>query len=1331
MPMTSRLPPRTERNGKPQPKFPLSAATESLPASALHHVFERTCDAKPNALALICGRERLRYAELEARANRLARHLVRNGVRPGNRVGLLLERSVHTYEALLGVLKCGATFVPLDPAFPAERIAFIAGDAGLGALVTTANFGDAAAGMQCPVLALDHDRAAIAAEPDARPAVAIGSDALCYILYTSGTTGRPKGVGVTHANICNFLRACTPIYGVTVGDKVYQGMTLAFDFSVEEIWPTFAAGATLVAGPTDHRRFGSGLWEFLVEQRITVVCCVPTLLATLERDVPTLRTLLVGGEACPADLVARWSRPCRRMLNTYGPTETTVTATWGELLPGKPVTIGTPLPTYSVHILDEALQPLAEGQDGEICIGGPGVAVGYIGRPELTAEKFVLDPFTRSPGSRLYRTGDLGRITPDGKIEYLGRLDSQVKIRGHRIELGEIETLLLADAAVANALVALVVAGGGTPELAAYITLRGAAEDVAELRCRLHEVLRRRLPGYMVPAFIEILAGLPTLPSGKADRARLPAPSSPRLGTHTGDEAPPATPLEHQLAAAWSKAFGRGDLSVTADFFLELGGHSLLAAQVISGLRHDASLRRLGIGDLYAHPTIRGLAGHIKANEPRYQAVAASQSLEMRALRRRRHGTLRVLACGLGQGALLYLLFVVLALPVQLLLGGGQRTPTNIAARAALALFIMVAAALALPIVGKWLLIGRFREGRYPLWGWYYCRWWLVRKLLTLVPVDYLSGSPLAAPYLRLLGARVGRGCHLGSGLLGLPDLLEIGEGASIGYGVVLEPFSVEDGWLVQRPIRIGAGAFLGANAVVMLGGTVGRNARVAEQSLVSRRQTIPEGETWAGSPSRRVASDPRIDTMAACPGPQRWPVLVGIAFAACALLLELLPSLLLVPGLLLLYVASEGALLPALALAPAAGLFFVLATCAAVALGKRLVLRGARPGVFPLRSWFGLRKWLADKLMLTSLTTTNTLYATLYTNPWLRLLGARVGARSEVSTVSNIDPDLLTIGPESFVADMAVLGPARYCNGLIALGSTELGSRCFVGNAALVPGDTHLGHGSLIGVQSVPPAGPVEPGTSWLGSPAIYLPRRQASARFDDARTFRPPARLVAGRLAVEFLRVVLPATLMYVLILTAAAAFFRLADALPWPLLLAVLPGVYLACALLVTLVVVALKWLVAGRYRPRVEPLWSHFVWRTELITGLYESVAVPWLLRWCTGTPWLAPLLRLFGAHIGRRVYMETTFLTEFDLVCVGDDAAIGGGTSLQTHLFEDRVMKMSEVTIGRDCVVGPRSVVLYDAELEAGAELSALSLAMKGESLPAETRWRGIPARLIE
>jgi non-ribosomal peptide synthetase-like protein len=270
-----------------------------------------------------------------------------------------------------------------------------------------------------------------------------------------------------------------------------------------------------------------------------------------------------------------------------------------------------------------------------------------------------------------------------------------------------------------------------------------------------------------------------------------------------------------------------------------------------------------------------------------------------------------------------------------------------------------------------------------------------------------------------------------------------------------------------------------------------------------------------------------------------------------------------------------------------------------------------------------------------------------------------------------------------------------------------------------------------LIGVLSITPHKQVETGTSWLGSPAIFLPRRQASEKFDESLTYNPPVWLIACRLAIEFFRVILPSTLTLAAMFLFAQIMIAMLDEVAAGVALAALGAVYLGVGLLMTFVVAGLKWLLMGRYRPRVDPQWSHFVWRTELITGVYENVAVPWFFHWVAGTPFMAPALRLFGARVGKRSYFESHFITEFDLVQVGSDTAIGGHASLQTHLFEDRVMKMSKLTVGDNCSVGARSVVLYDSVLEAGAELEALSLAMKGEKLPSESRWRGIPAELVE
>jgi non-ribosomal peptide synthetase-like protein len=1297
----------------------------------MHQLFEKQCDATPDALGLICGAERLTYAALDERANRLAHFLIAQGVRPGDRVGILLERCVNLYLALLAVLKSGAAFIPIDPSYPGDRVKFIASDAGLKVLLTTTAIHGTMRKLACRVVELDA-AGEVLLQPSTRPRLVLEGDSTAYIIYTSGTSGRPKGVAVSDSSICHFLKVCTPIYGVTSRDRVYQGMTLAFDFSIEEIWPTFIAGATLVTGPTDSRRFGPGLAEFLIEQKITVLCCVPTLLAMLDEDIPGLRTLIVGGEACPHSLVRRWSRPGRRMLNTYGPTETTVTATYAELSPDRPVTIGVPMPGYRVYLRDDSLRAVAPGEAGEICIGGRGVAQGYVNRPELTAAKFVVDPFAvGEKGARLYRTGDLGRIAPNGEIEYLGRIDSQVKIRGYRIELAEIEAVLIEDAAVNQAIVAAVGPDGGTQELAAYIALGNSAEAHDALKQRLATSLRNRLPAYMVPAYVEFIESIPVLPSGKVDRSRLPLPASPRLGMHSKSYVAPATQTEKEVVAVWESIFQQERVSVEADFFRDLGGHSLWAAQVISRLRHK--VQRLSVADLYSNPTIRSLAAHIEALARRASmkmvdrrpSGSETQPLPLQ------HGSLRVWSCGAVQFCLMYALMAMAGAPVAILRAAvNSDHPLLWLVTSWMVLFAALPIVFfVLPIAAKWLIIGRYRAGSYPLWGWYYIRLWLVTHILNLAPVGYLF-PPLVPVYCRLLGARIGRGCHIVGGALHHPDLIEIGDNVSIGYDVDLQTYFVEGGRITLGPVSIGSGAFIGTNSVIMSGGRVGSNARLAAQSLVARGQSIPDGESWTGSPAQPAKQkDPLLTKIEACPpAPSAWRFWHYIEFVFGCLLLDLLAMITTVPGpLLLLYVGMVKGPLAALMATPLAGLAYVLTSCFVIAVAKRLIMPRIKAGIFPLRSGFGVRKWLTDALMERSLATTNTLYATLYALPWLRLLGAKVGNRAEVSTVSRIDPNLLSLGEESFVGDMASIGAATYHNGYIALGPTKLGRRAFVGNAAVVRSNTNLADKSLIGAHSVPPIAAVNEGTSWMGSPAIFLPRRQVLEGFDESVTYRPPARLVALRLAVEFVRVISPATIFFLaLVLFALIALWLTVGAL-----VLLLPALLLIFGIGGTVLVAMMKWLIVGRYRPRVAPAWCHFVWRSELITGLYESVAVPFLLQGLTGTPFLAPMLRIFGAKIGRRVYMETTYLTEFDLVEVGDDAAIGHKTSLQTHLFEDRIMKMSTVVIGRNSAVAPRCIVLYDSAVGEGASLDALSLVMKGEMLPPGTRWCGIPAQLVE
>jgi amino acid adenylation domain-containing protein len=584
----------------------------------LHELFEARVDADPEHVAVECGGERVTYGELDRRANQLAHRLRDLGAGPEKLVGVLVPRSIELYVAILAILKTGAAYVPLDTEYPGERIAYILDDCKVHALVTSGSVAHHATRTTPHLIHLGEMREELAREPVYRLTREVTRAAprnLCYVIYTSGSTGRPKGVEIAHRSACHLVRAEASILKVTATDRVYQGFSVAFDASVEEIWLAFFAGATLVAAVADVARGGYALSVFLAEARVTVLSCVPTLLAMMrdELDLPELRLLILGGEACPAEIVRRWARPGRRrIVNTYGPTEATVIATYGELHAGRGMTIGRALPNYRVHILDEQLRAVSPGQSGEMHIGGVGVARGYVGRADLTTERFVADPFVDFKDQisdlemevpRLYKTGDLGRFTPSGEIEFLGRADSQVKLRGFRIELEEIEAALLECPGVSGgAAVAVRNDGAGVQQLAGYVV--GSIDETA---VKAH--LRARLPAYMIPGTIDEVSALPVLPSGKLDRSALPAPK-PRRARDRGDA--PKTPREAKLMAAWEKLFGGAAVSRTDDFFLDLGGHSLLAASLVSRLRaEDRDFHDLSILDVYHHPTIAGLAAAI------------------------------------------------------------------------------------------------------------------------------------------------------------------------------------------------------------------------------------------------------------------------------------------------------------------------------------------------------------------------------------------------------------------------------------------------------------------------------------------------------------------------------------------------------------------------------------------------------------------------------------------------------------------------------------------------------------------------------------------------
>ena len=1306
--------------GQSPVQLPTGAPTQ------LHEWFEASVRRHPTEPALLGPAGPVSYYALDERANELADYLRATGVRPGDFVGLFIAKSTELYVAMLAVLKAGAAYVPLDLSFPSERVAFILGDCGARLLLTV---GPAPTPGEWVGTTLNlHQRPDHPAEMQpAEPFPRFSPDSPAYVIYTSGTTGQPKGVVLPHRSICHLVQAEQALFQPTSNDRVAQGFSVAFDASLEEIWLAWAAGAALVPVPDEVMKAPDALPAFLLAQGITVFSTVPTLLSLLDAPVATVRLLILGGEVCPAELLVAWGGASRRIVNTYGPTEATVIATSADYVPGQPLTIGRPVPGYVLRLLDQAGQAVALGLEGEICLGGAALATGYLNRPELTASKFIeVDAPQPALRGRFYRTGDLGRFTASGEVDFVGRIDTQVKLRGYRIELAEIESLLLKFPGVRNAAVALKTGPDDVPRLIAYL-IQAAGHELDETALRTY--LRTRLAAYMVPALFVEMGSFPALTSGKVDRKALPYPQATEAASDRVLVAP-RTPTEGALLPLWQQRFGTKAISVTDDFF-DLGGNSLLASLLVSELRRRPEFASLSVRDLYTGRSIEGLA-RCAVTTAEADAPTTSFSTEPAATSPAASAGVRFITAGLQllAASLFY------ALPVATLLFSLRRTgmahwhwvPLLGLSLAALLAYLPLYGLLV--VVVKWLVIGRFRAGNYPLWGFYYLRFWLVKKAVESVPAYLLTGTPYLCAFYRLLGAKIGPHVHLNSNRLLAFDLITIGAGASIAPEAGLLGYRIEAGRLLLGPIEVGKNAYVGLRAVLRNNSRLGAEAVLEDLSALAAGHEVPDHEVWAGSPARRM----RTLAPADCPPVVRLGQRTRLGFLAlqtgALVLVQLLPagSALPVVGLFYEAVLRYGWLAALALLLPLSTLYVVLSILVS-ALFVRVGTSRRGAGSHSLYSRAYVQQWFVDAILAESLRLLRPLYATIYTPYYLRLLGARIGRRAEVSTLNHLSVDQLTVGAEAFLADSVSIGAPRVQRGVLTIAPTVIGARSFIGNSAVVPGGTTLGSGILIGALSTAPATTPADDTSWVGSPAFALPNRPISNAFPASLTYAPPRRLVLARGLIEFFKITLPYCFAF---LSFGLLYHYCVEHPAWSFGRVVLggTGVFLASILTLTLLTVLLKWLLIGRYVPAEKPLWSSFVWRSELINSLCESYVYPFWEALLLGTPFAASFFRWMGSEFGKGVYLDTTEITEFDLAHVGDRAELASGVTVQTHLFEDRVMKMSHLRVGDGASVGVSAVVLYDSELEAGARLRSLSLLMKGERLPAHTTWQGIPCSFV-
>ncbi|MBP1242319.1 non-ribosomal peptide synthetase-like protein [Frigoribacterium sp. PvP120] len=1334
------------------PLDPFLRSGRAAAPRTLVDVLEATTAAHPEASALEDERGALSYRELSAQVAVAASALAAAGVGRGDRVGVRMPSGDRRlYVAILAVLTAGAAYVPVDADDPEERADLVFGEAQVAGVVGAGGVFRTAGQDETQGVPLFGARAPHASTADRRgpgaparpPRPEPADDA--WVIFTSGSTGTPKGVAASHRAAAAFadaeaelFLADDPLGPLGPGDRVLAGLSVAFDASCEEMWLAWRSGACLVPAPRSLVRTGADLGPWLVTHGITVVSTVPTLAALWPAEaLESVRLLIFGGEAFPPELVDRVCGDGREVWNTYGPTESTVVATGALVVPGATVRIGLPLLGWDVAVVDPAGDPVAEGEVGELIIGGVGLAR-YLD-PAKDAEKYA--PHPQLGWSRAYRSGDLVVLDREGLV-FRGRADDQVKVGGRRIELGEIESALQALPGVAGAAAAVRETSAGNRVIVGYLALHGGGAgagpgagtatapaptlDRAAALARLREAL----PAALVPLLTVVDGDLPTKTSGKIDRDALPwpladqAPDDGPAGTGSGTGPGALGPDEAVLAADWQAVLGLPVGDASAEFF-DLGGGSLAAAQLVARIRERDP--EYTVADVYSHPRLGAMADDLAQRRAGVAGDPAGPS------RTEHHRSLPVPArtqwvqtlLGLPLHLLAGLRWLTIALTASTVLraAGGFDVLPRVDVWllvVGIVVFVTPPGRMAISVAAARLLLSGVAAGDHPRGGGVHLRLWLAEQVQLQTAATGLAGAPWISYYARALGARIAPDVDLHT-LPPVTGMLRVGRGASIEPEVDLSGWWVDGDVLRLGAVRIGAGSTVGMRSTLLPGTRIGKHATVAPGSAVFGR--VPAGQAWSGSPAARVG---KARTWWPAERPDRarpWLWAYGVS----SLLISLLPVASLSAGGAVVAASVRGsatlgeawwrAVAGAVPGTLLAGVVAALVVVGAV----RLLALGVREGTWAVRSRVGWQIWSTERLLDLARTYLFPLYSSLATPVWLRLLGARVGRDVEASTVLLL-PCMTTIRDGAFLADDTLVASYELGGGWLRVARAEIGRRAFLGNSGMAgPGHTVPKDG-LVAVLSAAPRSS-KAGSSWLGSPPVRLRRTVAVA--DESRTFRPPARLRAARVAWELSRVV-PVVVTVLIGLGLVFGLWAVTSALGLlaaSLLSAVL---LLAAGAVAAAVSTAAKWLLIGRVRASEQPLWSSFVWRSETADVFVEMCAAPWFARAASGTPALVWWLRSLGARIGRGVWTESYWLPEADLVTLGDGSTVNRGCVVQTHLFHDRIMSMDSVTLRAGATLGPHGVVLPAAVLGEHATVGPASLVMRGEGVPAGSRWSGNP-----
>ncbi len=1317
------------------------ANTRTRQPGVLCEFFDIAAQMWPDAIAVEippgAGREqrkRTSYAELKSRSDLLAGAIHRSVERGGVAAILLPRTTDQLYAAQLGALRADSAHLCVDPRFPDDQIRHMLRDSEAAVLLTDGEGAERARRIGYQGTTIRLDRPVETATPGL-PALPT-PDSVAYLIYTSGTTGTPKGVMIAHQSIANLVSADLAEFALGPGDRVAQGSSAAYDSSIEETWMALASGATVVVMDDGTARLGPDLVPWLRDERITVLCPPPTLLRATgcqnpRAELPDLRLLYVGGEALPEDVANRWA-PGRRLVNGYGPTECTVTCLRHDITPGQDIAIGRPVPGMSAWVLDENLEPVRDGDKGELCMAGAGLAVGYLHQPRLNSAKFPQHPRF----GRLYRTGDLVHADADGTLYYHGRIDSQVKLRGYRIELEAVEATLAGCAGVREA-ACRVQGEAATEALAAHVVPvdPSCPPDPGELKRRLQQ----SMPEYMIPTLFSTIEELPRSTGGKVRRNDLPT-----LAVAQRDRKPasrrPRGPAEERIARAVREVLGLpDDPDPDDDFFEHLGASSLQAGMLISELRADSSTAAVTVRDLYEARTIAALAQRAAApaDEPvstswersddsdrRVAGVTAAQTawlvLELLVLSPLAYFVLFQLLPWLSDGIGL--------VPLVLL------SPVAVAAAST----IFTPAAVGLAVLTKKLLIGRYTPTRVPVWSGLYVRMWIVRQVVRIVPWGLIAGTEFQCMALRALGARIGKRVHIHRGvnlLHGGWDLLDIGDDVTISQDAAVRLVYLEQGQVVVGPVTLAEGATLDIRAGVGPHTRVGRGSWLSALSALPAHGTIGDGECWDGVPARPTGPAP-VPPQVASAGKHLSPLAHGAAMIVSQYLLWFvmaLPSAIifdlavsdedLTYDSLLSILAHPAASWPFLVIT---GVLVCLALVCTVALQAVAVraLGAVTPAVISRWSLAYIRVWVKSGLVASA---GNWLSGGLFWPVWLRCAGMRIARGCEISTIIDVVPELVHIGSDTFLADGIYLGGPRLQRGTVTLAEVHLARDTFLGNHAVIAGGQRLPEGALIGISTVADDRAVRPGTTWFGHPPFELPRGD-TAEADRALTHEPSWVRRVNRLFWEWLRFALPLIPMLVMAVWTAGVVAA-SDVLPTAALLFVaVPMISLTSAGLLCGFVLGLKWTLLGRVRPGTHPLWSCWCSRWDFLYVAWGIIASR-ALSALEGTLLLPIYLRRMGMKIGERVVLGNGFaqVVDPDMIDIGDGATVNA--LFQAHTFEDRVLKIDHVRVGHHSTLADGTVPLYGADIGAHACVAPHSVIMKHEHLRPGLRYAGAPTRV--